>query len=959
MTVSSVSTSRGQRAPDTAARHDGQDAVVARRSRWLFVGTLLALLVVYVPLLGPSLVGQQVFAETGLVLRFEPWSLDAAPEDQTGVTIAHDTMDSALPSLDVWRERVLDGDYPLWSPYIAGGAPLASVPEHALLSPLSLPYLLLPFALAPGWVRLLEVVVAVGFSALFLRRLGLSRGPALLGGFLYSCTAFLVLWNNWPQAQVASLVPALFWSVERALQVRRPSAAVPVALVVASMLLASFPAVMVYTLYLLGPYILVRTLGRRVRPATVLRSWALSGGGLLLGVAVAGFQVLPFVRHLQDLDLSYRAQGPGSHAPFSSLVTLAVPYAFGSETDNTFFGYRNTVELIAYVGVVCLLLALVAVSLRVRLPTPRGVVVLFTGTVAALVLVAFSSDRALQVAQSLPFLGSSFIGRTRAVLCFALAVLAALGAERLVRFRRGTGAFSPWALLPVLVAGGAGAYALRGALAAAADRDRSDVLLRNSVLPLVVLGLALVVGAVALRSGRTGRVALAVLPVLVAVEGLAFITPRWPSEDPAQLYPTTGVHAFLAENLDRQRYAAAGALLFPSTNTYYGLRSVSGHVFHQPTWKQAVQRIDPSVVQGPTLTFVGRGVDSATSPVLDRLSARYYVAGIGAAVFGEQVLPEPVTGTTVLRPGEPLSVPVPPGPRRALVLPMTAPLAGGPTGRLTVVFRDAAGQVVGEVTRPGLAGGQPAGELHVPVAGESGPLTRAVEATLSVEGVSLSLGTAPDGEVAVGEVRAPAGGDGLEVAFVDESVVYERTRALPRVRFATSAVRVQDSSAGLEALASGRLADDAVVLPAEVSAPPGTPVPGADVDVDVVEDSGDVLRAEVDAESAGWLVVADAKQQAGWQAEVDGEPVALVPADHAGVAVALPAGESDVVLRYVPPGWWAGWAVTGLAVLVAVGLVLLGRRYPGQRPGDGTAGPLDGRSPDGREHHGVVGVQPG
>jgi uncharacterized membrane protein YfhO len=69
------------------------------------------------------------------------------------------------------------------------------------------------------------------------------------------------------------------------------------------------------------------------------------------------------------------------------------------------------------------------------------------------------------------------------------------------------------------------------------------------------------------------------------------------------------------------------------------------------------------------------------------------------------------------------------------------------------------------------------------------------------------------------------------------------------------------------------------------------------------------MAASVDARGDGYLVVADALQQ-GWVGEVDGEPADLVDADHAGVAVHVPAGRHEVTLRYAPPGQRAGVAVS-------------------------------------------------
>jgi hypothetical protein len=94
------------------------------------------------------------------------------------------------------------------------------------------------------------------------------------------------------------------------------------------------------------------------------------------------------------------------------------------------------------------------------------------------------------------------------------------------------------------------------------------------------------------------------------------------------------------------------------------------------------------------------------------------------------------------------------------------------------------------------------------------------------------------------------------------------------------------------ALLARGLEPDAVVLDAGEGGGDGEPA-----DVDVTRDDPEVLTAAVDAEGAGWLVVADAKQH-GWVATLDGDEVPLVHADHAFVAVAVPEGRHEVALHY-------------------------------------------------------------
>jgi hypothetical protein len=142
--------------------------------------------------------------------------------------------------------------------------------------------------------------------------------------------------------------------------------------------------------------------------------------------------------------------------------------------------------------------------------------------------------------------------------------------------------------------------------------------------------------------------------------------------------------------------------------------------------------------------------------------------------------------------------------------------------------------------------------------------------------------------------------------------VYERTDALPRIRWAGTGVVEPDGATRLAMLAEG-VDPDTVVLGADT----GWVGNGADAEVEVVSDEPEEIVARVDADGAGWLVVADALQH-GWVAELDGEEVPLVDADHAVVAVEVPEGEHEVVLRYTGEG-----RSTGITLTVVAGLVLL------------------------------------
>ena len=76
-------------------------------------------------------------------------------------------------------------------------------------------------------------------------------------------------------------------------------------------------------------------------------------------------------------------------------------------------------------------------------------------------------------------------------------------------------------------------------------------------------------------------------------------------------------------------------------------------------------------------------------------------------------------------------------------------------------------------------------------------------------------------------------------------------------------------------------------------------------------------RITVESTTPAWLVIADSYSP-GWSATVDGRATPVVRADYAKRAIQVPAGTSEVELRYVPPGLKAGAALTSLTVIVMV-----------------------------------------
>jgi len=349
-----------------------------------------------------------------------------------------------------------------------------------------------------------------------------------------------------------------------------------------------------------------------------------------------------------------------------------------------------------------------------------------------------------------------------------------------------------------------------------------------------VVGL-LVAAALLVRRGvterRTDTLAVVVIPLLVAVRAISFLATAWPRTAPGAPYPMTGTHAFLAEHLSHDRFASPNGVMFPSFECRLWLAFRDFARVPAPELARSARRSRPEGSALPTLSRLTPSHSAATSPVLDRLGARYWVADPARGVFGTPAEAGQRRGGSVVL-GEGGSVPaqVASGPKRGVQLEPLKPL------------------------------------------------------------VPTVLAVADGGSVYAAPVLPAA--DDLRLVFAGDALIYERRKALPRIRWASQAEVVPTPAERLDRLDDG-VAEDAVLLNEGPGGGDGRPA-----QMEILEDSGDVIRVRVRARGAGWVVVADSLQH-GWSARLGSEPTPLVPADHDLVAVAVPAGE-DVVSASTP-----------------------------------------------------------
>src|SRR5918997_2400707 len=399
-----------------------------------FVAGLLAVVALVVGTIGPPLAGDGVFLAADQTTLAFPWrAYDSPVQEHIGhhgpVT---DTIDAAYPARVAVAEALRHGHVFGWNPYAAGGAPAATESSSGTLSPFGLIYVVVPSWFAPALIKLVQMAVAVGFTFLFCRRVGLGRMPALFARAAFPGSGFLVVWTNWPQPQGAAPIAPLFLATERYLQGPSVARAAPISVVVAAMLLGNFPAVAGYAVFAVVIYIAMRVLldADRSLPARLAVGGG-AGGGLLTGATLVAAVMIPFLIRLGDLDLTSREQEAGSIVGLPALITSVAPKALGMSTAGGWFGPRNQVETVAFVGASTMILAIVALCLPRPRNTPRATRWALAAVTAVFGVATYVGGPVLVLLQQLPVFSNNFIGRSTSVMGFSVAVLAGMGLQAL------------------------------------------------------------------------------------------------------------------------------------------------------------------------------------------------------------------------------------------------------------------------------------------------------------------------------------------------------------------------------------------------------------------------------------------------------------------------------------------------------------------------------------------------
>lgn len=924
-----------------------REAITALRQRPGLVATVLGWLAllafVWVTIVSGMVSGKTMLAVDMMGRAPVNWGIDE-PEIGIPNILTGDTVDSVAPRSIDFAERMGRGDFPEWNPYVVGGEEFAGLPNLALLSPLSLPWLVLPAELAPGAVKLLEIVaIALGMS-LFLRRLKLPAFTWPLATLAYASSGFMVVLATWPQTRVAALIPLAFWATERLIQERRWSAFWPLSLVIAAMWLGGFPAVTIHTLYTSCAYAAVRAIAasggawkqRLIQIGSDAARYAL---GIAGSIMLAFFTLLPFyINSKEVINFEARSYG-GVNLPTEALATYIFPHILGTPNLINYDGGMNPVETMSYVGIAAVGCALVALGMHRRSAVSRPVLWFFVALALIGSAAVYLGGPLLDLIQMLPTMRTSLIGRFRGTIGFAVAVLAAIGVasafanlSRQQSVQRVEASTTRARISDYVGWGGAIAIGVLLSLVVvdAYQNAPANDLNRRWVLESAALGTITVAAIGIMQWWRkpvvVKSVAVAAIAATIALPGAQVARAWWTQSNTKYFYPETSAIKMLANEIGNERFVAVGGAVPIGVSTAYEMRDLLGHAFMTQEWRDVIAAVDASAIITPTYAVFGpEDVEAvASNPVLDRFAVKYMVVPALTRLPGRLEQLSEIAGYAPLKAGESIHSATFAGPVRGVTLaldPDQKPLLG--TGvQLEASLISPQGDVLAEThqtLKEVLAANYFSYDnptFEIPFNADELPDSQEwqLEVRVVTPEATMQIGVVKPDELAVSTVRPVD--DGLDIIHTSEVSIVERKNALPRIRWASEGLIADDTSLRIAHMNTGLVEPDQVVLHSE-------PVIGNATDYGskaqlTVEDTvdKDITRIQVDADGPGWVVVADSMLRSGWKVSVDGEERSLMPVEHAGAAVFIEeAGAHTIEIKYEAPGLRPGLLVSGTAAL--------------------------------------------
>jgi len=600
-------------------------AVFIKRHRDFFILTML-ILVILGFFYKTILFGTVPIPSDDLVGLYHPWRDAYAHTFQNGVPYKNFLITDPIRQQIPWRMQVIDalkaGHMPLWDTTSFSGVPLLGNIQSGALYPLNLLFFVFPFITAWSILIISQTLLGGIFLYVFLRHKGIDPLACLVGSLCFAFSGFSVAWLTWGTIGSTILwLPLILLSFDKLHVSQRK---IPWRLAFIFAIVSSFFAGHIQTFfYVMVVFIAYAIVSRRNSKLTKVYSMH-----VVVPLVIVILTSPVWMRFVSVFATSARSQGSiwnaeGFFIPIRHLLQFVVPDFFGNPTTLNYWGTWNYGEMVGYIGVVGLVLALAGITKA----TMFWVVV----SAVSLLFAVDGPIARLPFTLRIPFLSSLQPTRLLGVVDFAFSVLAAYGMSELLKNNKKK------LLFGILVVGiGIGASWLFAYYPSILSISESDVLVvrRNLILPTAIYALVFGISIILMgirSSWNFVRVGMCFgLFVLLSFELARFGWKFTPFTDQTYFYPKTEIIERLTQMKKPFRVIATDdRLVPPNVLSFYNIESIAGYdPLYNSRYEEyiaAMERGEPNI--NPPFGF-NRIIapKTITSPLLSLLNVRYILS---------------------------------------------------------------------------------------------------------------------------------------------------------------------------------------------------------------------------------------------------------------------------------------------------------------------------------------------
>lgn len=534
--------------------------------------------------------GKIVFPSNFLAESYSPWSTQKFKGWENGIPHkpigGNDQIRFFYPLRTFTNVSLKNGSIPLWDPFIFSGNPHLADFQAAVFYPLNAIYNFVPQIFAWSILILIQPLLAMFFTYLYLRLFPIEKIAAFLGALAFGFSGFIISWSqeNAVVSQTALWLPLTLFAVEGFVRKRNVEYFLLSAAALVFSFLAGFFQVAFYIFILVSIYGFLRiwqTEGKRLKGIIALVLM------FIFSLAIGAIQLLPSIEAFIE---SPRSTTSASYIfdqyllPITHIANILTPDIFGNPGSYNFFGRTFYNETVLYIGVVPLFFALYS-FLKFK---KDHIVTFFVGSaIVSFFLTINSPFTKWFFSLPIPLVSTFVPSRIISITTFSLAVLSAFGFSDWLKTKKNNKHENLIFIILVFVM----SIELIYGLTLLSDNQNLSlinnyvirpeshlrptdilVMLKNLLLP----SLLLFISFVAIRFGKKDFSVAMFLVILTIFSQFYFLNKYLVLGFPQFLYPSHPVFSFLQNNSSTNRFLTLGQPILSDISVQENIYSPEG-----------------------------------------------------------------------------------------------------------------------------------------------------------------------------------------------------------------------------------------------------------------------------------------------------------------------------------------------------------------------------------------------